>query len=217
LLPLTLGLGAGVFVIISHRYGEAAGVAAGLGLTVVGVGLLYGLGYALKRPRGNERMSEQAETKLSTKIEQMLTEARVVIPGAQALLGFQFIAFLTQSFSELPLTFQIVHMLGLFAVALAALLLMTPAAVHRIAYGGEDDETFFRFGSAMIIAAALPLAAGIAADVAVVTYKTSENTATALSAGVAALCLLLLTWFALPLMLRRQQPLSIFVQTFSRR
>ena len=42
------------------------------------------------------------ETELSTRIKQVLTEARVVLPGAQALLGFQFIAVLTDSFARLP-------------------------------------------------------------------------------------------------------------------
>ena len=45
---------------------------------------------------------EEEQTPLKTKIEQMLTEARVVIPGAQALLGFQLIAVLTKAFADLP-------------------------------------------------------------------------------------------------------------------
>jgi hypothetical protein len=43
-----------------------------------------------------------ANTALATKVEQLLTEARVIIPGAQALLGFQFIAMLTSGFDRLP-------------------------------------------------------------------------------------------------------------------
>ena len=45
---------------------------------------------------------------------------------------------------------------------------MTPAALHRIAFHGEDDVSFFRIGSALVIAASIPLAIGIAADIAVV-------------------------------------------------
>ena len=39
----------------------------------------------------------------------MLTEARVIIPGGQALLGFQLIATLTKAFNELPDLFKYVH------------------------------------------------------------------------------------------------------------
>lgn len=83
-------------------------------------------------------MPEHQQTSTAVKIEQMLTEARVLIPGAQALLGFQFIATLTSAFDELPLSFRLVHLVALCAIALAALLLMTPAAVHRIAFDWED-------------------------------------------------------------------------------
>lgn len=47
---------------------------------------------------------------------------------------------------------------------------MTPAALHRIAFHGEDDAGFFRIGSALVIAASIPLAVGIAADTAVVFF-----------------------------------------------
>ena len=39
----------------------------------------------------------EMNTPLSVRIEQMLTEARVVLPGAQALLGFQFAVTLTRA------------------------------------------------------------------------------------------------------------------------
>jgi len=45
---------------------------------------------------------------------------------------------------------------------------MTPTAVHRLGFQGEDDPAFFRIGSRLVIAASIPLAIGIAADVAVV-------------------------------------------------
>jgi hypothetical protein len=79
---------------------------------------------------------------------------------------------------------------------------MTPAALHRIAYGGEDDETFFRIGSALVIAAAFPLAVGVSADVYVAFLKAIENGRAAASASVASFVLLLALWFAFPLLRR---------------
>ena len=75
---------------------------------------------------------EPTDVSLKSKIEQMLTEARVIIPGAQALLGFQLIAVLTKAFNELPSAFKYVHCVALSAVTLSVILLMTPAALHRI-------------------------------------------------------------------------------------
>jgi len=107
----------------------------------------------------------------------------VIIPGGQALMGFQFICTFTRSFRELPLSIQYLHAAALCAVALSVLLLMTPAALHRIAFHGEDDASFFRIGSALVIAASIPLAIGIAADIAVVFFKVTDDMKNASVAG----------------------------------
>ena len=198
LLPLTLGLGASAFVVFEHLFGRAAGATFGLTFTAGSLLLLYGLGVALRRPSGRKQMPDHAATPLKTKIEQMLTEARVIIPGGQALLGFQFVCTFTRSFKELPLSIQYLHAAGLCAVALSVLLLMTPAALHRIAFHGEDDASFFRIGSALVITASIPLAAGIAAAIAVVIFKVTESMGSASVAGTTALCVLLGVWLGYP-------------------
>ena len=58
-------------------------------------------------------------------------------------------------------------------MALSVVLLMTPAAIHRLGLSGEDDPEFFKIGSRLVIAASIPLAIGISADVAVVFFKTT--------------------------------------------
>jgi hypothetical protein len=129
----------------------------------------------------------------------LLTEARVIIPGGQALLGFQLVATLTNAFSALPPAVQNIHVAALCAVALSVVLLMTPAAVHRIAYGGEDSPKFFRIGSRIVVAASIPLAAGTAADIYVVFMKVVERESIALTAAVVAALMMLGLWFVLPL------------------
>jgi hypothetical protein len=69
----------------------------------------------------------------------MLTEARVIIPGCQALLGFQLIAMPTPAFDELPLDAKIMQAAGLCCVTVATILLMTPAALHRLSFGRNDS------------------------------------------------------------------------------
>ena len=132
----------------------------------------------------------------------MLTEARVIIPGCQALLGFQFIAMLTHAFDELPMDAKVLHAAGLCCVAIATILLMTPAALHRQSFGGDDSERFLRLGSAFVISASLPLALGIAADVYVVFLKITYSTAITLAAALALLLAMLLLWYLYPIWLR---------------
>ena len=64
---------------------------------------------------------KNASTPLDVRVEQMLTEARVMLPGAQALLGFQLAIPLTQGFEGLPEISKIVHTLALCCVALLAI------------------------------------------------------------------------------------------------
>ena len=61
-----------------------------------------------------------------------------------------------RSFAELPGWVEITHAIALAAIALFVVLLMTPAALHRIAYDGENSQSFFQISSALVVAAALP-------------------------------------------------------------
>ena len=198
LLPLTLGLGAAIFVAFEQLFSRSVGIAAGASLAVLALLFLYGLGLAMRKKGVRPMQDETTDVSLKSKIEQMLTEARVIIPGAQALLGFQLIAVLTKAFNELPPAFKYVHCIALSAVTLSVILLMTPAALHRIGFRGEDDPTFFAIGSRFVVAGSVPLAVGIAADVAVVFYKAIENESVAMASGLASLLVLLGLWLGYP-------------------
>ena len=142
---------------------------------------------------------DRSNTPLHAKIEQMLTEARVVLPGAQALFGFQLAIVLTQSFEQLPTASMIMHATSLFLVAFAVVLLMAPAAYHRIVYAGEDSEDMHRVGSVLVTAATVPLALGLAGDVYVVVTKIIGSPTAGLIAGSLALVLLIGLWHVYPL------------------
>ena len=150
-------------------------------------------------------MQEEKPTPLTTKIEQMLTEARIIVPGAQALLGFQLTVTLTQAFGQLSDTLKLVHVASLCCVAVATILLMTPAALHRIAFAGEDTPSFFTLGSWFVILAPAPLALGIAGDL----YVATATAATSLTLGailaLAVLFLLAGLWYVLPIVLRARE------------
>jgi hypothetical protein len=61
----------------------------------------------------------------------MLTEARVILPGVQALLGFQFVVMLTKSFEQLSPAVRMAHLVGLVSLVLAIVLLIAPAVRYR--------------------------------------------------------------------------------------
>ena len=215
LLPFALALGIDVFVSIEHVFGSPTALAVGIGATLIALALWYGMPRAVAQRTGQKERAmterqrdERPPTPLHTKIEQMLTEARVILPGAQALFGFQLAIVLTQSFETLPELSRAIHAVSLGLVALAVMLLMAPAAYHRIVYAGEDTQDMHRVGSALMTAATAPLALGLAGDIYVVIGKII-GPATGLAAGVFGLLVLLGLWYGYPLavaFLRREAP-----------
>ena len=205
LLPFALALGIDVFVSIERIGGSTGGLAAGFAAAGVALALWYGLPRAAAQRTGRKERAmterqrdERPPTPLHVKIEQMLTEARVILPGAQALFGFQLAIVLTRSFETLSDSSRVVHALSLGLVALAVMLLMAPAAYHRIVYAGEDADDMHRVGSALITAATLPLALGMAGDIYVVIGRIIGPT-TGLAAAAFGLVVLAGLWYGYPL------------------
>ena len=203
LLPFGLSLGIDVFIGMETIAGTRAGVLVGTAVCVLAGLLWYAFGFAVKLRRGEPMVQdEEKPTPLSTKIDQMLTEARVVLPGAQALLGFQLTVTLTHTFQQLPHSSKLLHAMALCCVALAIVLLMTPAALHRIGFKGEESKSFLSMGSLVVMVAPLPLAIGIAGDIYVAVEKAVESSALGYAAGMAAICILLFLWYVQPLIIR---------------
>jgi hypothetical protein len=142
---------------------------------------------------------ESGGTKLKDKIKQVLTEARVVLPGAQALLGFQFAAILMEGFDNLPESSRYVHLASMGLVCMSIVFLMTPAAYHRLVERGQDSEHFHRFSGHMLIAAQVPLALGIGGDFFVVARKVTASESFALVGAAIVLSLFYGLWFGLTL------------------
>jgi hypothetical protein len=152
---------------------------------------------------------EEGGTKLKDKIQQVLTEIRVVLPGAQALLGFQFISLLMEGFEKLPSSSKYVHFASLCLVAFTVILLMTPAAYHRLVERGEDTEHFHRFASRTLLASMVPLALGITGDFYVVARKITESEGLSLALGALALLIFYGLWFGYTLYTRQARAQAV--------
>jgi hypothetical protein len=201
LVPLTASLGLSSYVVAERHFGLVAGLAIGSTLAATAAFAWFGLEVIVGLGRDDGSM-QVANTPLVTKVEQLLTEARLIIPGAQALLGFQFIAMLTTGFDRLPQSVKAVHAMALCLVAINVILLMTPAALHRLSFNGEDSRSFLRMGSALVIAAPCFLAAGIAAETFVVLHKVSGNAGWAPIGALLSFAALIGLWYAFPAWLR---------------
>jgi membrane-associated HD superfamily phosphohydrolase len=145
-------------------------------------------------------LAEQKE--LDEEIRHVLTEIRMVLPGAQALLGFQFIVMVLQEFEKLPEALKRTHLVSLSLMTLAVILLMTPAAYHRIVAKGENTSEFHQFAGRMLLASLIPLALGVASDFFIVVWKVLESYASAFWITGALLIFNFGLWFGWPAYLR---------------
>jgi hypothetical protein len=212
LLPLGAAIGLSVLIGCERIFGRGAGIAAGALFTALTLGLWYGVGYFRRTQTGQRERANAArliavvqKTPLHDRIDQMLTEARVILPGAQALLGFQLAIVLTKAFDSLPASSKALHGISLGFIALAVILLIAPAAYHRIVCAGEDKEEIHKVGTWFITAATVPLALGMAGDVHVVIAKIADSHAIGAAAAGASLVMLVLLWHVLPLVLRARR------------
>lgn len=206
LLPFAIAFGIDMYVVTDQLVGYHPGIFAGLGMTLVALFFWYGIETMRKAQRTStnkegrgmeekEKDEEDGGTELKDKIEQALTETRVVLPGAQALLGFQFAGMLVEGFEKLPSSSKYVHLASLMLMALAVVLLMAPAAYHRIVEEGEDTEHFHRVASRLMLASMIPLALGICGDLFIVTRKVTESVTASVIASAVVLLFFYGLWF----------------------
>jgi hypothetical protein len=206
LIPLALAMGCGVFVVMSLYFSPTTALISALSLVLYALIVWYVLGISLRRSPPAVKVPPPSAKKsdLHGRIEQMLTEARVILPGVQALLGFQLVVGFTQAFAQLKARVQLIHLGALFAVAVSVVLLIAPAAVHRLAFHGRDDERFHSLGSRIVTVALVPLSLGLATDVYVATLQMRGNGRLALTMAILVLVLLSSLWFVIPLLLAQK-------------
>jgi hypothetical protein len=198
LFPFAIALALDLVIAGTRVPGPWAGAAAGLIGGLVAIGFWYGPLMIKNKEPDVSMPNPNEKTSTAAKIDYVLTEARVVLPGAQAVLGFQLAIVLTSGFAELRPSTKALHGVALGLIALATILLMTPAAYHRIVYGGALAPDFYRVASRFLLAATVFLALGLSADIHVVVSKIAESDALANILSIATAVTLLGLWHAWP-------------------
>ena len=151
---------------------------------------------ALPKPRGTGKKQEIA---LDDAAAHLLEECRMVLPGIQALFGFQMIAVFNQGFGEkLSHAQQLLHLVAIVLTTLAMALVMTPAALHRQAEPTSVSERFLWLASNVVLAGMFPLAIAVGLDAYVVASIVLHNDAVAAVLAVVLLAVFIFLWLVLP-------------------
>jgi len=146
-------------------------------------------------PRGEERQ----ELKLSEAADTLLNECRMVLPGIQALFGFQLIAVFNERFkNDLSHFEQVLHMVAISFVALAVALVMTPAAYHRRHGSRNVTDTFIDVSSLLLLASMVPLVLGLSLDFHLIAKLIIGDERIAIACALALFVVLVGAWFVFP-------------------
>jgi len=140
-----------------------------------------------------------ADESLKDALGHTLDEARMVLPGVQALFGFQLIAVFNDGFEQrLADEEKDLHLLAIVLVTIAIALMMTPAAYHRQVDRRRVTGEFLALASRLVSGAMLPLAAGLALDIQIVARLVTGDLVLASALGVVVFAMFVVLWFVFP-------------------
>ncbi len=136
---------------------------------------------------------------LSEALTHLLEECRMVLPGIQALFGFQLIAVFNSTFREqLSSTEQCFHLAAIGLVAIAVALVMAPAALHRQTNPQAATQDFITIATRLLLLSMFPLMLGICFDFFLIARLILNNTLISVLLSTVLLVVFATLWFLLP-------------------
>lgn len=150
---------------------------------------------ATKLVRKNEKITRLS---LEESVTNVLEETRMLLPGLQALFGFQLIAVFNEGFSKLSGADRSIYLLSLICSLISMALLMTPAAFDRQYHCHHATDEFVRLSSTLVAIALFPLMTALALDTYLVVKHILESELFGImtASGLTVLCTAL--WYVLP-------------------
>lgn len=128
----------------------------------------------------------------------VLGEARMVLPGIQALSGFQLVAVFNNRFESLDHSLQVLHFGALCLTVIATALIMAPAAYDRMTDPYEVSDKFIRLSSATIALGMIPLLVSLSLDIFVIGQMVFHNEIVSSLVATGLACFMSILWFLVP-------------------
>ena len=143
--------------------------------------------------------NDREELSLNDAASHVLEECRTVVPGMQALFGFQLIAVFSSAFSEqLSSMERMLHLIAIVLVTIAIALVMTPAALHNQTEPLAVSSRFIRISSRLLMASMAPLALGLCLDIYLVARVIVGTRGVAATVAASLLGVFIVLWVLLP-------------------
>jgi hypothetical protein len=156
-------------------------------------------------PAQSDSSTDRQDLSLNDATSHVLEECRTVVPGMQALFGFQLIAVFSNAFREqLSSIERVVHLAAILLVTIAIVLVMAPAALHRQTEPMAVSRRFIEISSRLLMASMAPLAAGICLDIYIVARVILGTSVGAVIVAVLSLAVFVVFWLVVPRASRRR-------------
>jgi hypothetical protein len=150
----------------------------------------------------NKSQEDVDKEELDKRAQNAIEEARMVLPGIQALFGFQLIAVFNQRFPQMPAGQQLLHYVALLLVGVAIGLIMAPAAYHRIVEQHSVSRFFIQLASVMIAVSMLPLLTAISFEIYILGHLVLDNDQASFWIAIAVAVFLATLWYVFPFIAR---------------
>ena len=151
----------------------------------------------MNKKTSNPRSGEDLEPSKAAPL--VIDQARMLLPGIQALFGFQLIAVFNQKFAELLTPFeQRIHLLAIALIVFTTIILITPAAYHRQMEIQDVTEDFIHLASRLILTSMIPFAFSICLEFYLISRIILNDINLSLIFSIGLLVLFLALWFGIP-------------------
>ncbi|MBP6352181.1 MAG: hypothetical protein KA392_21680 [Candidatus Obscuribacter sp.] len=144
------------------------------------------------------KTKEEKTEKVDGLVEHIMQEARMVLPGVQALFGFQLVCVFSQGFAQIPRIDQYIHVLAIFLSINAFCFLLTPTAIDRQCDPEWLAHDFAMMASRFTLLGMLPLMLSTVLDAYVVFHAILKDMRIAIPLALILFGELFYFWVILP-------------------
>jgi hypothetical protein len=152
--------------------------------------------------RSAESRGETLEQVLDRNLSELLQELRVAFTGVQIMFAFLLSLAFTQRFAELDWFGLTVYTFALLTTAIATMLLLAPVSLHRIVFRRGQKIALVAVSDRMLALGLAMLVPAISSAVLLILDVVLGRWPAIVGSSVTAL-VGLLTWYVLPLNIRR--------------
>ena len=123
----------------------------------------------------------------------------MILPGIQALFGFQLIAVFNETFTEKLSVFeQRLHLLAIALNLITTIIILTQAVFHRQTSVKEVANEFVHIATRLLLISMFPLATSVCLEFYLISRVILNDVALALLFSVGLFSIFLILWIGLP-------------------